>query len=616
MNWEHLKAFIWLRWRLLYNQNRKAGALNAVLTTIVFVGALLATIPVFIGSFALGLYAIPKAQPAHLMYAWDAIVVAFLFFWMIGLITELQRTDPLSLSKFMHLPVSPNGAFLINYVSSLLRLSLIMFVPVMLAYALALLIVKGFSMLLVLPMLAAFLLMVTALTYQFQGWLASLMSNPRRRRTVIMIATLTFVLIVQVPNFLNFLAPWGMQRRGHQGPDIAQEMQQLNLDAQAGRIDANELARRQQEIFDRQRRVGQQANRESLEQIERTARFVNMVLPPGWLPLGVMTAAEGSALPSLLGLLGMTVIGSVSLFRAYRTTIGMYQGIATSRKGRPAPAKKAAAVTPGSKPRTGLLEARLPGLSEPVAAVALAGFRSLLRAPEAKMMLLSPIIMCVIFGSMLWRTRNGIAEPFRPLVAIGGMGFVLLGVVQLMSNQFGFDRDGFRVFVLSSARRRDILIGKNLSFAPLILGMALIILIALQSLSPMSWDHVLAMIPQSISMFLVFCLLMNLLSIYAPVYVAAGSLKPSNPKFTTVLLHLVTFMIVFPLTQGFLLIPLGTEMVMRFAGIGSGLPICLLLTLLECALVVVIYYFGSDGLGNLLQSRETKILETVTAKAA
>ena len=135
-------------------------------------------------------------------------------------------------------------------------------------------------------------------------------------------------------------------------------------------------------------------------------------------------------------------------------------------------------------------------MSEPVAAVALAGFRSLLRTPEAKMMLLSPVIMSVIFGSMLWRSRNGISDSFRPLVAIGGMGFVLFGVVQLMSNQFGFDRDGFRVFVLSAARRRDILIGKNLSFAPLVLGMALIMLVALQAVSPMSWDHFLAMIPQ------------------------------------------------------------------------------------------------------------------------
>ena len=68
MNWEHFKAFVWLRWRLLYNQNRRAGVLNAVLTMIVFVAALLTAIPLFIGCLVLGLYAIPKAQPKHLMY--------------------------------------------------------------------------------------------------------------------------------------------------------------------------------------------------------------------------------------------------------------------------------------------------------------------------------------------------------------------------------------------------------------------------------------------------------------------------------------------------------------------------------------------------------------------
>ena len=46
----------------------------------------------------------------------------------------------------------------------------------------------------------------------------------------------------------------------------------------------------------------------------------------------------------------------------------------------------------------------------------------------------------------------------------------------------------------------------------------------------------------------------------------------------------------------------------------AGVPICLLLSLVECAVIVVIYYFCSDGLGSLLQSREQKILETVTAK--
>ena len=162
MNWEHFKAFVWLRWRLLYNQQRKAGVVSAVLLMIVAIGAVLTAIPLFIGALMLGLNAIPKVEPVHLMYVWDGLVAAFTLFWMIGLITELQRSDPLSLSKFMHLPVSATGAFLINYLGSLIRLSLIIFGPVMLAFALALVVVKGISMLPVLLLLAAFLLMVTA----------------------------------------------------------------------------------------------------------------------------------------------------------------------------------------------------------------------------------------------------------------------------------------------------------------------------------------------------------------------------------------------------------------------------------------------------------------------
>ena len=92
------------------------------------------------------------------------------------------------------------------------------------------------------------------------------------------------------------------------------------------------------------------------------------------------------------------------------------------------------------------------------------------------MMLLTPLIMIPIFGSMLWRGRSGIPESLRPLVAIGGMVFVLFGVVQLMANQFGFDRDGFRVFVLVAGVRRDILLGKNLVIRPVGAGLASILL--------------------------------------------------------------------------------------------------------------------------------------------
>jgi len=612
--WQHLQAFLWLRWRLLFNQWRRAGALNAVLMMIVTIGALVTAIPLFIASFALGQFAIPKAAPAHLMYAWDGLIVVFLFFWGLGLVTELQRTEPLSLSKFLHLPVSVNGAFLINYVSSLLRLSLIVFGPVMFGFALALIFVKGIFMLPVLPSLAAFLLMVTALTYQVQGWLAALMSNPRRRRTVIVATTMTFVLIAQLPNLLNFFALGGTRQRVDRSARLVEELAKLERASKAHEFDAVEHVRRQQEVIQTDKLASQQADRETAERWEQTARLLNTVLPVGWLPLGVMAGAEGHVMPAILGLLGMTLIGTASLWRAYRTTIGLYQGEFTKRRGRPAPAIAAPAKV--RKARGGLLEARIPGLSEPVSAIALGGLRSLVRSPEAKMMLLTPLLLSVIFGSMLWKGRQSIPVSIRPLVAIAGMVVVLFGVLQLMVNQFGFDRDGFRVFVLCAAPRRDILLGKNLAFAPLALGLAAILLSILQVVCPMRWDYLLAMLPQYVSMFLLFCILTNMLSIYGPVYVAAGSLKPSNPRLVTVLLQLVTFTFLFPLIQGLTLLPLGIEAVLIFLGWPEGAPICLVLSLAECAVVVIIYHFSLVWQGGLLQAREQRILEIVTDRAA
>jgi len=609
VNWQHLQAFVWLRWRLLVNQWRRAGAFNAVLMMIVSIGALVTAVPLFIGCFMLGLYAIPKAAPVHLLYAWDGLIVAFLSFWSIGLLTELQRTEPLSLSKFLHLPVSVNGAFLINYFSSLLRLSLIVFVPVMFGYCLALIVTKGLLLLPVLPSLAAFLLMVTALTYQLQGWLASLMSNPRRRRTVIVATTAIFVLIVQLPNLMNFFAPWGVQQQAERSNALVKESEKLNRDAQSQKIDATEHLRRQQELIQQH----QLATQQSAKIWEQTARLANMVLPVGWLPLGVMSAAEGNVLPSILGLLGMTLIGTASLWRAYRTTIGLYQGQSTNRKGRPAPAVASPAIA--RKPGVLLLEARLPGLSEPVSAIALGGLRSLLRSPEAKMMLLTPVIMIPIFGSMLWRGSHDIPELVRPLVALGGILLVLFGLLQLMGNQFGFDRDGFRVFVLCAARRRDILFGKNLAFAPVALVMALILLTIVQIVCPLRLDHFLATFPQAVSMFLLFCILVNFLSIYAPFHVAAGSLKPTSPKLSTVLLQMVMFTFLFPLTQAATLLPLGTEAVLRFLGWPAGAPIYLVLSLGECAVIVILYHFSLVWQGDLLQAREQRILESVTNRA-
>ena len=613
MNWQHFQAFVWLRWRMMVNQWRRAGAFNAVLMMVIAVGAVVVAVPLLIGSFAMGVNAIPKGTPMHLLYVWDGLIVAFLFTWMIGLITELQRSEPLSLSKFLHLPVSVKSAFLINYFSSLLRLSLIFFVPMMLGYSLALVFVKGAMLLTVLPALAAFLLMVTALTYQFQGWLSSLMSNPRRRRLVVVAVTVIFVLGAQLPSLLSSnVAPF-LTSQAEQLRQLTKEMDELNRAFQANEVDGKEFTRRLKELVDHDELATKQADSELPEQVEGSALLANLVLPIGWLPLGVKGAAEGRLIPALLGILGMTLIGSASLWRAYRTTVGVYQGQATVRGSQPS---SRVASTPAGlgKTRTLLLERRIPGLSEPVTAIALGGLRSLLCSPEAKMMLLSPLIMAVIFGTMLLR-RSGlqnVSDWIRPLFGVGAMFVVLFGVLQLMSNQFGFDRGGFRIFVLSAASRRDILLGKNLAFAPFVAGMALVLLVAVQVFVPMRVDHFLAMFPQFVSMFLLYCLLTNLLSIYAPIYITAGALRHSKPKMSVVLSQLLTFVILFPLTQVLTLLPLGIEVLIKSQGWIPQVPVYLILSLLQCALVVLIYRLLLSWQGGLFQSREQQIVEIVT----
>jgi hypothetical protein len=50
-------------------------------------------------------------------------------------------------------------------------------------------------------------------------------------------------------------------------------------------------------------------------------------------------------------------------------------------------------------------------------------------------------------------------------------------------------------------------------------------------------------------------------------------------------------------------------------GRGVGIPIYLLLSLLECAVVVFVYRLFLRWEGDLLQAREQKILECVTNRA-
>jgi hypothetical protein len=610
VNREHLLAFLWLRWRLQVNQFRKAGALNAVLFFMVVGCSIVVSVGAFIGGILVGWLALPEASPSVRLYVWAGIVVSFLFFWLIGVLMDLHRTDALSLDRFLHLPVSLTGAFLINYAASWFKLTLIVYAPMMVGLLIGQTLAHGVAMLLGFPLVLALFLAATAVTYQFQGWLASLMTNPRRRRTVVVFVTLAFILLMQAPNVVNLsVRPWeinnaAMERRGARWTELNQELL-------AKKITPQEFQARDKQINeDYAKEVEAEANQKG-DAVRRVVWLACAVLPPGWVALGAADLPDGHVLPTLLGGTGLALIGALSLWRAYRTTLRHYTGQGGSSSTRAA-ASPAAPVA-GDPARVRLVERVLPRVSESASAVGTAALQSFLRAPEAKMVLLAPIIMVVIFGGIALTVDESPPAWSRPLIAFGIASITLVSGIQLVGNQFGYDRAGFRVYVLSPVPRREILIGKNIAAAPLTLGIGLLMLVPVECVYPMRVDRWLAVFVQCTSSYLMFCLMANLMSIFAPLPVAAGSIQASNARLVPVLIQMLCFML-YPVLLVPILLPYGVEVLLDQLDVVRNVPISLVLSLLVLLGAVALYRSLVTWQGAVFAQREQAILDVVTSK--
>ena len=225
-----------------------------------------------------------------------------------------------------------------------------------------------------------------------------------------------------------------------------------------------------------------------------------------------------------------------------------------------------------------------------------------------------PVLAVIGLAFGLYQWGDKIQVPFRPLLAFGIMASIPSLLVGVVSNQFGFDRSGFKVFVLSPSSRRDILLGKNLA-ALLVMGILTApALIVIAILAPMPIGYLLALPVQFVSLFLLQCLQANVVSIMAPMQMAAGSMNAAGPKLIPLLMN---FLLLFamPFTIGPVLLPWGIEAGLAAAEVVEGMPICLVLSALECAGIVFLYRWLVGLQGQLLQKRELRILEAVTTKA-
>jgi len=578
MNREQLQTILWLRWRLMVNQWARHGWLGAVLAVLAGFGALVTAAGGFVGALLGAAFKLGDAPPKVILLVWLAATVAFLFFWLLGLLAELQRSEMIDLPKLMHLPVALGQLFVVNYLVSHFTPSIIIMVPVMLGLATGLAIARGPEMVLLIPLALSMVLMITAWTYCLRGWLASLMSNPRRRRAVIMFISFSFIVLAQGPNlYFNVFGRHALTVGGNG-----------NLPHSGGQAAAN-----------------------MLNHLADARSFI----PPLWVPFGAQGLAEGRALPALFGTLGCLGLAALGLRQAYRSSFKFYQG---ETGGKPAARRKPAGATAnngrGGKIGAGLLEWQLPGVPEESAALALATFRSLLRAPEVKMALGTSTISVLFVGAMVFlRSPPVLTDTAKPFIATAVVTLSTFILSQFFINQFGFDRDGFRSLMLSPADRRLILLGKNLAILPIGGGFGLITLTLVSVWLRLPPTAVAAAMFQLLALMLIASLAGNVLSILIPFRIQPGTMRPAKmPGLAMFVMFLFQMLQPLALAPVFIAPLLGW--LWQRGGLPSFVPVNLICSGMLCGMMILIYWLALTPLGRLLQRRETKILALVTVE--
>ena len=578
MNWSQLRTIIWLRWRLSRNQWSRGGKLNAVLTMIVTMALLVLGMVSGIAGVLVGFFALAEMSPLKFLVVWDAFAAVFLLAWMIGLVSEIQRSETIDIGRMLHLPISLKDIFLINYLASHLTLSIILFLPWTLGLCLGLILSRGGYMIGLVPLVLGFVFMISAWTYCLRGWLVTLMVNKRRRRAIIAGITFGFILLTQLPYiFGNLMGDRERQRR--KPPKSVQAEQQTPDQSKGG----------------------------DKPGLPNGLLVAHKVVPFLWVGNGAMSLATGNVWPAVMGAAGGFFLGGLGLRRAYRSTIRFYQGQAKDKRSKRKPKAEKLAGD-----RKNFIERQIPGIPEEVAASALAFFRCMMRAPEVKMMLGTHFIMLLIFGTMIFVRRSAsIGDNFRPFVATGAVVFISLGLSQLMYNLFGFDRGGFRQLVLLPTPRKQILLGKNLAFLPLAAGIGAILLVFVKIVMGISFVIVIAASLQLLAAFLMISMAGNLISILVPYRVAAGSLKPTKSSTKTTILMLVSRMF-FPMVVAPIFFPPAMGLLWSSVGWMPAAPVNLLFSAALLALLAFFYRLSLGPLGDLLQRREKKILQIVT----
>lgn len=568
-----IRALCWVKLILMRNTWNRGKALALVARTAMLALAVLVAGVVTLGMVAFGYSVLAGKDPFVILIIFDGIVLAYLVFWVMGMLSQLERADLLDFRTLLFLPMSLPAAYLLNFAASLLSpLTLVFFLP-MLGLALGWAVASGPGALWVLPLATAFYFVLAAWAYYLRGLLAVVLENKRRRRAILVVLPMMFVLLAQAPNLIT----WAFFHRSPPAdgavppelpvPEPPQERSRVSLDE---------------------------------ERLATAAVAINAAVPLGWFPLGAYGIPLGSPLLSLLSTAGLVAAGGAGLALGYRSTLRYYTGKVRSRRRRIA--------ARSAQPAAPITARRVPGAASDTAAMAWASYLSYTRHPRFRIAIIMPVVVSCLFVFVMIPDAAKSAETAQvllPLLTLFLILFPLLTMAAFMFNLFGIDVQGFRALILLPTPRHKYLLGRNLALLPPSAGMSLVLLLAVVWLGRLGPSWLIAGMLHIAQAYILFCTAGNLFSIYFPSRLRMDAMKSggSGNLVGALLMMFVGPVMMLPAAVA-ILVDVGLDF---FLGIDSA-TLRIAMPAVSLALSLVIYRTALVPTGNLLMQKEQDIL--------
>jgi hypothetical protein len=449
--WRTLRAFAWMRWRVLMNTLERTGARDTVerlSLAIEQIGPIIAL--ALLAPSALGLAAL-SAYAGYWLPGPDDVgtfrVIGFLLFIACGLCLVgpllMPSMDRANAVRLLLLPISPRTLYVAQSASALSDPWTLLAVTIAIGVPVGLVAAGAIVAAAVAVLAGALLVLVLAGLSTLSAFVLHLIVRDRRRgELVTLIVIVILPLIGLFPGLLN----------GHVPGERRYEERRARVER---------LARGEKTVMERVIAIGRRAY---------------PLLPPELYAGAVRASARrdpAAAVGPLVGLGASAAILHALGLLTFRRLLDSPD--ASSRR-------QAARLT-------GAWRARIPGVSRAAMAVAQAQLRLTLRTPRGRSMLLSPLLVFALFAILLRRNLEGV--DFGVISVVSGLGLATLGaagcllsVLPFAMNQFAIDRAGLTLALLSPLDHRALLVGKAVGNGVVIAASALLCMLVAYTFFP------------------------------------------------------------------------------------------------------------------------------------